>query len=154
MNWVMYTILHRFLRQVMPHHLASKRHKGGAQWPTSLDGLRYTHSPVIRWHVELATSPLARFRYLPQQFASRHRNPLLKYTSNRATLCHRKTAFSGVFCAEGSIRTDRRTLLSGIDYRPDLCPAGAGPTCVRQESWLQGCRRLEGDCLGRQGRSG
>ena len=63
MNWVMYTNLRRFLRQVMDHHLASKRHKGGAQRPTSLDALRSTAlvhfpSPVMRWHVDADLPPL------------------------------------------------------------------------------------------------
>jgi putative DNA-invertase from lambdoid prophage Rac len=55
-------------------------------------------------------------------------------TLNRATLCHRKSAFSGVFCAEGSIGTNRCTVLPCLYRRPDLCSPGAGPSRLAKKA--------------------
>ncbi len=64
-----------------------------------------------------------------------HGLSLLKYTSNRPTLCHRKSAFSGVFGAKGSIGTLRSALLPGI---------AADQTCARQERDLRAFAKKAG----------
>ena len=65
--------------------------------------------------------------------------PIEVHFEQSNTLPQEKYRFR-VFCAEGSIGTDCRTVVSGIHRRPDVCAPGAGPSHLCQE----GCYKIVG----------